>query len=85
MAFRVIWPGKFGEQGSELVDSFEAARLLADALASYEPIVYVIDAETSKRAYSRRHKPEATLHSAGHKFWIRGSFLQKLIHRARSV
>ena len=85
MAFQVVWRGKLGEQRSELIDELAGARLIADALASYQPIVFVIDAVTSKRAYSRCHKPETALHSFGHKLRIRGSFLHKLTHHAQSV
>jgi hypothetical protein len=80
MAFRVVWPGKFGEESSELVDELAGARLIADALASYQPIVYVVDAETRKRAYSRRHKPETKLHSVARRLWTQNSFFYKLTH-----
>ena len=80
MAFRVVWPGKFGEESSELVDELAGARLIADALASYQPIIYVIDAETSKRAYSRRHKRETGLHSFARRLWAQKSFFFKLTH-----
>ncbi len=80
MAFRVVWPGKLGEESSALVDELAGARLIADALASYQPTVYVIDAETSKRAYSRHHKPETGLHSVARRLWTQKSFLFKLTH-----
>ena len=80
MAYQVVWPGKFGEERSELVDELAGARLIADALASYQPIVYVIDAETSKRAYSRRHNPETRLHSVARRLWTQKSFFFKLTH-----
>ena len=78
MAYQVVWPGKFREEHSELVDELAGARLIADALASYRPIVYVIDAETGEKAYSRRHKPETMLHSVARKLWTQNSFLSKL-------
>ncbi len=81
MAFRVVWPGKLGEESSALVDELAGARLIADALASYQPTVYVIDAETSKRAYSRHHKPETGLHSVARRLWTQKSFLFELTTR----
>lgn len=80
MAFRVVWPGKLGEQSSELVDELAGARLIAYALVSYQPIVYVIDAETSQRVYSRRHKPGTRLHSVARRLWTQKSFFLKLTH-----
>ena len=53
MAFRACWPGKSGEESSELVDGLEGARLVADALASYLKTVYVIDEETNEIVYAR--------------------------------
>jgi hypothetical protein len=53
MAFRACWPGKSGEESSELVDGLEGARLVADALASYLKTVYVIDEETNEIVYER--------------------------------
>ena len=63
MAFQVVWRGKLGEQRAELVDELAGARLIADALAAYQPIVHIIDATTRQSVYSRRHKPETTLSS----------------------
>ena len=80
MAFRVVWPGKFGEERSGLVDELAVARLVADALASYRPIVYVIDAETGGKVYSTRHQPETMLHSVARNLWTQNSFFSKLIH-----
>ena len=80
MAFQVVWRGRLGEQRSELIDELAGARLIADALASYQPIVFVIDAETNKRAYSRRHEPETTLHSVARRVWAQTSIFSKLAH-----
>jgi hypothetical protein len=63
MAFRVVWRDELGEQRSGLVDELAGARLIADALASYQPIVYVIDAKTSQSVYSRRDKPDTKMPS----------------------
>ena len=58
MAYRIVWPGKCGGESSELVDGLEVARLVADALASYQPTVRIIDATTSQSIYFRHHKPD---------------------------
>jgi hypothetical protein len=80
MAYQVVWPGKFGEDRTEPVDELAVARLIADALASYRPIVYVINAETSEKVYSRRHKPETWLYSVARQLWTQNSFISKLTH-----
>jgi hypothetical protein len=80
MAYQVVWPGKFGEERTEPVDELAVARLIADAIASYRPIVYVINAETGERVYSRRHKPETWLYSVARKLWMQNSFFTELIH-----
>ncbi len=85
MAFRVVWPGRFGEDSSQLMDGLEGARLIADALTSYLKIVYVIDAETNEIVYSRRHDSETRLRAAAHRIWTQRSLLVKLTHRPRSV
>lgn len=85
MAFRVVWPGRSGEDSSQLIDGLEGARLIADALTSYLKIVYVIDAETNEIAYSRRHDPETRLRSIARRMWTQGSVLVKLTHRPHSV
>ena len=80
MAFQVVWRGTLGEQRLGLVDDLAQARLIADAFASYQSVVYVVDAETGERAYSRRQKPETALHLVTRRLWTQKSFLSKLIH-----
>ncbi len=85
MAFRVVWPGRFGEESSQSMDGLEGARLIADALTSYLKIVYVIDADTNEIVYSRRHESETRLRAVAHRLWTQGSFLFNLTHRPRPV
>ncbi len=59
MAFRVCWPGRFGEESSELIDGLECARLIADGRASYLKTVYVIDEGTNEIVYAWS-KPRAS-------------------------
>ena len=85
MAFRVVWPGRFGEESSQLIEGIEGARLIADALTSYLKIVHVVDAVTNEIVYSRRHGPETRLRSVAHRLWTQGSSVFKLTHHPRSV
>jgi hypothetical protein len=49
MSFRIVWPGKFGKQTSQLIDQLERACLIADALALHmKQQVRVIDAATGR-------------------------------------
>jgi hypothetical protein len=59
MAFRVCWPGRFGEESSELINGLECARLIADGRARYLKTVYVIDEETNEIVYAWS-KPRAS-------------------------
>jgi hypothetical protein len=52
MAFRVCWPGRFGEESSELIDGLECARLITDGRARYLKTVYVIDEGTNEIVYA---------------------------------
>jgi hypothetical protein len=58
MAYRVKYRGPFGDEASEIIDELEGARLVADALVSYQETVCVIDTETNKTVYSRRQNVE---------------------------
>jgi hypothetical protein len=52
MAFRIVWPSKFGKETSQLIDELERARIIADALALHmTEEVYVIDAATGRVVY----------------------------------
>lgn len=60
MAFRIVWPGKFGKEGSQLIDELERARIIADALALHmKEKVYVINAATRRVVYVTSKKSEA--------------------------
>ena len=84
MAFRVVWPSRVGEERSQSIEGFEAARLIADALNSYLKVVHVIDAETKEIVYSRRRTPETRFRSVLHRLRMRGSFLHKLNYHTHS-
>ena len=53
MSFRVVWPGRFGEESSQVIDELEPARLFADSLASRKKVVaHVVDAGSNETVYS---------------------------------
>ncbi len=59
MTFRIVWPGKFGKESSQLIDELERARIIADSLASRKKEnVYVIDAATRRVVYLTPKKSE---------------------------
>jgi hypothetical protein len=59
MAFRIVWPGRFGKESSQLIDELERARIIADSLASRKKEkVYVIDAANRRVVYLTPKKSE---------------------------